>query len=102
MYKGNMILDSSGEPHSYREFIEGIMTTRDIHNIQWDDKAATIELGGGFTLTCSFSYNEPKIYFNLAGHSFRILDNGYLAVNCVKQIQAQMKAIRETIGLFEG
>ncbi len=95
------ILDSEGEKHSYRGFIHDLLIDQDL-GIEWDDDKATITLCNGTILTANFSYNEPKIWFDLAGWKFRVLSSGELSVNAVQMINIQMQAMESTIYHYEG
>ena len=88
------------EEHNYIEFIKDII--RQGHEIQWDERKATIKLHSGYTILCNFSYNESKIWFTLAEKSFRILDNGELAAECIEKLDAIMEQMGTLLYNYEG
>ena len=88
------------EEHNYIKFIKDII--RQGHEIKWDEREATIKLHSGYTILCNFSYNETKIWFTMAEKSFRILDNGALAAECIEKLDAIMDKMNKLISYYEG
>lgn len=88
------------EDHEYIEFIKAVMQSG--HSIQWDETTANITLRSGFKISANFSYNEPKIWFNICGRDIRVLDDGKIAAQMLDGINAVLMSLPSIISEYEG
>jgi hypothetical protein len=64
---------------------------------KWNYDEGLIYLRSGFVVRCTFSYNEPKIYFWLGERYWRALGTGQEAAESLLRVEEKLKAVAEVI-----
>lgn len=80
---------------AYLPFIRALK--KRVIEAKWNHEEALIYLRSGFVVRCTFSYNEPKIYFWLGERHWRAFGAGQEAAESLLRVEERLKLVAEVI-----